>query len=187
MSILQSVVYIVNADNIIVEVAENWAGFALENEGLALSAADVLGRDLLDFVSGKVTMSYWQGQLDWVRHGNQARVIHYRCDAQLQKRWMRVELCPEAGGNVRFIHQLVAAEQRAYPVYFVSARHRSLLSHIRCSLCNRIKIKGHWLEVDALREQNLACSADTYLVTYGLCASCVENNGLAEMRAALKK
>jgi len=171
------VIYLVNSDNIIVEVNQNWDAFAHENNGENVAQSEVVGRSVLDFVTGKVTRNYWQELLNRARDTLQPMTIDYRCDAPSLKRWMRMELQREENGNLRISHQQLATAPRSKPIHFKPARHRGQQTHIRCSFCSRIKIKEHWHEADdAAHHSNEVTHTDghTFHVTYGLCGECVK-------------
>ncbi|PIQ51976.1 MAG: hypothetical protein COW02_11950 [Comamonadaceae bacterium CG12_big_fil_rev_8_21_14_0_65_59_15] len=172
MSEYVPVIYLVNRDNLLTEVNEGWAAFAQANQGDAIPASAVLGRSVLEFVSGKVTKQYWQNLLERARASDKPVQVDYRCDAPLLKRWMRMELQVLEGGSLRISHQQIAQQARARPIYFARSQQRGKYSYVRCSLCNKIKVAEQWLEPDCLSE---GTASNTVInVTYGLCGKCSE-------------
>lgn len=161
MSEYAPVVYSIDSDNLITDVNAAWGDFLSENS--EIGAPDILGRSLLDFVSGKVTRQFWLRQFDLARERG-ALSVEYRCDAPGLKRWMRMELRRIEGNGLRIFNELLASEKRPAPVYFLPATQRGKDTFICCSLCSRIKDADRWCEPDG--------RVSTYRVTYGLCQDC---------------
>ncbi len=172
MSAYLPVVYIVNRDNLIIAVNDAWDRFAVENQGEAILKSAVLGHSVLDFVSGKATQSYWQRLLARARQRTTPLQVDYRCDAPLLKRWMCMELSLLDNGDLRISHTQLQSQPRKNAVCFVRAAQRGKHSYIRCSLCNRVKNKEQWVEPEEVG------AAPPLQVTYGLCESCVQFDGL---------
>jgi hypothetical protein len=160
-----------NAQKEIVSVGHEWDRFALENGAPELTGDKVIGRPLLDFVTGNVTRQFVMALLDLVQHGKPAIELDYRCDSPRERRFMRMRVARLATGEIHFLHQTLRTELRDHRVYIATAKQRSRHTPIRCSMCNLIKPAHHWVEPDQLpfRERG---SKSEILVIYGICNSC---------------
>ena len=155
------VIYSIDSDNLIVEVNTGWDHFLLQNNDADSTA--VVGRSILDFISGKVTKQFWIKQFNLVRERGTAS-IEYRCDAPDLKRWMRMNLRLLDDNRVQITNELLAYEKRTRPIHFLPASQRGRQTAIRCSLCNKLKSTESWFEPDELHDQT-----GTFHVTYGIC------------------
>ncbi len=160
------VIYLINSENLIVELNQEWDEFASENNGGDLSCTEVIGRPLMDFVSGKSTKQYWENIFNKARSDNQATTLEYRCDSPSVKRWMRMEILPLVDGNLRISNDTLSTKERPYPIHFERMSQRGKHTFIRCSLCNKLKIKDIWIEPDEFAAKH---RISTFAVTYGVC------------------
>lgn len=171
------VIYIINPDNLIIQINDAWDKFAAENQGDAIPKVAVLGHSVLEFVSGKVTQRYWQNLLERARHSTAPLRVNYRCDAPNLKRWMQMELRLLDNGDLRISHVQRYAQHRKNAVFFVRALQRGKQGYIRCSMCNRVKSAERWVEPEEIGVAT--ATTHTLQVTYGLCESCAQFDGLS--------
>ncbi|MEW5903093.1 MAG: hypothetical protein AB1722_01935 [Pseudomonadota bacterium] len=164
--------YLLDSENLIVSVGGEWDEFARANDASGLSGTAVIGRPLLDFISGKVTRGYVLKLLDHVSTHGQPIELDYRCDSPETRRFLRMIIMPLAGGGVRFRHRLLREEARALPVHFHRAAERVRDSHVRCSMCNHIRVAGCWGEAEALLPLHELRKG--VAVIYGLCQTCMQ-------------
>lgn len=90
--------YVLDQDNLIISIEGVWDEFAGQNDGVGVFKSEVLGKPLLDFISGKVTKQYWLDLFDKVRIAGQTISIDFRCDAPFERRFMRMSLQPDNVG-----------------------------------------------------------------------------------------
>lgn len=161
-----AVVYLLNPENLIIEINQEWDMFASENEGLNISKDDVVGRSILDFVSGKTTKQYWAEMFDRVRLAKAPVDLDYRCDSPSVMRWMGMKLQSLNNGDLRISNETYAIKNRPHPIHFELATQRGKDTFIRCSVCNKLKHKGAWIEPDDLAAKH---QISKFIVTYGVC------------------
>lgn len=165
------IVYEIDQANIITTVNANWKAFAQANGAPELDDVKVIGKPLLDFISGNVTKRFWLNLLTYVRTDNCSYSFSYRCDGPNLKRYMKLEIAPLGAFNLRITSTLLHAKPRLLQVDFKRAQQRSAQSIIRCSLCNKVAHNKQWLEADELN-RGLKTSL---VVTYGICPVCHAN------------
>lgn len=160
--------FLLNEQNEIVAVGEHWDAFALENDAPELVGNAVIGKPLLDYVSGNVTRRFVHQLLQAVRANQQDLALDYRCDSPLQRRYMRMSI-RHMNGNLHFEHSVVALEARKRPLKFIKAQQRSKETKIRCSMCNLVRQAEEWLEPECVLPGD---ASGEMLVIYGVCESC---------------
>jgi hypothetical protein len=171
-----SVEFVINQNNDIVKVCQDWDRFARENNAPELLGAAVIGHPLSEFVSGIITKKFISNLLSIARSRKDPVAFEYRCDSPQVRRYMKMEVHCIAGGNVRFIHTELRTELRIRPINFIRKTIREKNTLIRCSMCNLVLIKNYWgeFEVDA----NSSSVTEVY-VTYGICPACQAKLGAA--------
>lgn len=161
--------FLLDACDCIETVNPSWDAFARANGAPELAGAGTIGKPLLSFVSGNVTRRFTQALLERTRRDGREIGIDYRCDSPEFRRYMRMSATPLTEGRLRLAHRETHIERRAHPLYFVTAEQRERDIHVRCSLCNRLKYRGAWVEGEsAWRESGLAL----FRVIYGVCPAC---------------
>lgn len=166
-----AVEFILDAEDRIIRVNSSWSAFARANGAPELAVDAILGKPLLDFISGKVTREYVQRLLSAARHRRQGVGLDYRCDSPTTKRYMRMEAAPWEGGEIRFTHRVMRIEARPAPLCFEKATERGRDTLVRCSACNRLKWQNAWVEGEALP---LGGGRAPIRVIYGVCPACQE-------------
>jgi len=156
----------VDQDNVIVRVNPAWDSFAHANDGAALANDAVLGLNLLDSISGKVSKNFTLAVLALARRGEREVVFDYRCDSPRVRRFMRAHVNADSSGAVHYLHEHLYSETFPHLVTFKTATQRGRNTLLRCSICNHVRQDGLWRTpesqvVDALIE-----------VIYGVCPSC---------------
>lgn len=161
--------YVLDQDNLIISIEGAWDEFVIRNDGDSVFKNEVLGKPLLNFISGKVTKQYWLDLIDKARTSGKVMSIDFRCDAPFERRFMRMTLQPENTGVVRLSTICIAKQRRARHLYFRCAKERTKNTILRCSNCNRLRVKENWLEADEfVLHQKTSCLD----VIYGVCQDC---------------
>lgn len=163
--------FILDSGNLIREVGGDWDRFALKNGAPELTGVHIIGRSLLDFVTGNVTRQFLLALLHVVREDRSSIELEYRCDSPLLRRYMLMQVSRAEDGNLRFQHSVLRIEPRDRVVSFKVAPQRGRDTHVRCSMCNRIKALGDWVEPDIMI-RNQKSQNDELAVIYGICESC---------------
>lgn len=161
--------YEVDCDDSIVSVDDSWLAFASSNQAPELSVKNVIGKSLIDFVSGNISRQFWLGILHIARNSTVPICIEYRCDSPKSKRFMRLEITHLGEGRLRFISTLLRDVDRPVTVHFQRARERNRHTLVRCSMCNRILYRGTWIEAE---EMYPSAESITLQVIYGVCPDC---------------
>lgn len=180
-SILQSLVYRVDADNRISWVNEVWSEFALANLGASVMPPGVIGRDLLDSVSDSTVREIYRAILFRVRAGA-AVEFNYRCDAPDKRRIFEMRICALDHGGAEFASTLLHEEIRP-TVLLLEPGHARNESFLRvCSWCQKVATPdGQWLPVEEAAAQLRLLEVEQLpAITHGICAGCY-----AEMKAKL--
>lgn len=164
--------YVLDTDNLIAQVGGDWDGFARRNDAPELCGASVVGRPVLDFISGKVTRTYLLKLLDRVSAEGVPIELDYRCDSPATRRFMRMRISCREGGGVLFQNRMLREESRAVAVHFYRPAERIRGSFVRCSMCNHIQVEGGWGEAESLL--SLRELRKGVAVIYGICQECMQ-------------
>lgn len=165
----ESIVYELDVDNNIVSVNPVWQSFAVANHAPELSVDQVIGKPLMQYISGNTTKQFWQALLDKARKANVALHLDYRCDSPDLRRFMRIKVCRGDSDKLLFESALLRIEPRPVSIHFKRAQQRGGDTKVRCSFCNHILHKSHWVEAESLVTGNMVVTLD---VTYGICPKC---------------
>jgi len=189
---LDGTAYVVDAGGAIVAYGRpNWANFASKNGGPAIAdPANILGRKLLDFVSGeavKASIQRFMEDLRMQRTG--AVVVPYRCDAPAFVREMRLAITPleRAGESPGFLfHSVMLSETMRPPLDIYD--HKALASMLdeerrlpilaMCSYCLKVRFppggtdqsKG-WVSGE---EYYRLGGISAVRISHGICPECME-------------
>ncbi len=168
-------VHEVDSDDRIRSVNADWEAFARENGAPELTAATVVGRPLLDFITGDELQQLHLMLMLRVRVSTEPVDLPFRCDGPRQRRWMRLRISPLADGGLRFEGRI---ERRAFrdavPLFDRDAPH-SLEEFVTvCSWCKRMLVGEEWVEVEVAVERLALFEREPMPgLTHGICSSCV--------------
>lgn len=161
--------YRLDAQDGIIWVSQTWDGFALANDGNGCLGNGIKGSSLWGHITGDATRMWLKSLISVARNCDKVREVAYRCDSPTERRYMRMRIIPEAGGNVLVEHAIVgrvARVHRVHPVYKPSS------ALLRCSSCGRVLHEGAWVESD--HPEIIAQTSHRGLlpVVYGICDGC---------------
>jgi hypothetical protein len=167
---IKKTIYWIDRKKRIISVSDLWDRFAQENGGSGISATDVQGRSLWDFVIGDTARMWLEALLQLTVLKNETVVRPYRCDSHQLKRYMQMHLVPEDSGILKVEHVLLSTENRIVPVFIRHSPQRSNEHiHARCSVCGRIENNQLWEEPDLYKS-----SGSIHLnVIYTVCPDCL--------------
>jgi hypothetical protein len=171
-SLNDSVIYELDVNNNIVAVNQLWQSFALENNAPELSHDYVIGKPLMQYISGNVTKRFWETFLEKVRLSNAVIHLNYRCDSPDLRRFMQIKAYRDACDGLHFESTLLRTEPKPASIYFKRSQQRSADTKVRCSFCNHILYKNHWVEAESLVTGKHSVSLE---VNYGICPKCQES------------
>ncbi len=136
--------YEVDANDRLLAVSPDWDVFAQANDGPGALSRHVLGRPLLDFLTGDATRMFIRAVFEATRVTRQPRTLPYRCDAPDLTRQLEMTVTPLARNALRVEHRLLASQARQR-----RAALRALHPHdggpprwLRCSQCLRLAMPG---------------------------------------------
>lgn len=167
--------YRLDAADRIVEIGGCWNDFALANAGESVLAECVLGSNVYDHVSGDASRMFLHTLLTATRSLARDTTRPYRCDSPGIKRFMEMSLLPLAEHGVMVAHRMIKVETLPGHYEFIASKKLPHLPNriVRCSICNRIKHAGEWLETDRAGALGLlSCSGPTPVI-YGVCDACM--------------
>ena len=156
----------VDQHNVIVSVNAAWDDFAHDNEGAHLAQGSVLGSNLLDAISGRVSKNFTLTLLELARRRERDVIFDYRCDSPRLRRFMRAHMHSDEIGVVHYFHQHLYSEAFPHLVAFKTATQRGRGTLMRCSICNHVRQAGLW------RTPESCDSGVLNEVIYGVCPSC---------------
>jgi hypothetical protein len=164
----------VDARGRISHVNDEWLDFAAEN-GWPISAADVVGRPLMEFI-GNPELHYLYGLLlARLRAGRGPVRYQYRCDAPDCRRFMQMVLQfdPETR-EIEFASKILSIERRAPQAILNDTHAHDDGSLDVCSCCKRVNMAGRWTEIeDAVVRLNLLGREDLPRINHSVCQDCV--------------
>jgi hypothetical protein len=166
--------YRLDADDRICEVGGPWDEFARANEGERLLSERVIGTDFYSYISGDISRMYVRTIFGGVRALNREATRTYRCDSPNIKRFMEMTVRPESGGNLHVAHRLLRTEPLPATFRFVGHAGKGSDFIVRCSMCNRLKLRGHWCEPEVFREHGPEFPEGAAPVIYGVCSACFD-------------
>jgi hypothetical protein len=129
----------------IIAVSPEWDQFALDNDGRAACQDQVVGRRLMDAITGDPVRMFMTALLLRVRASGQVEAVPYRCDSPTTKRRYVMLLEPLTEGTVLVSHHLENEELTGLLIRVRTADYGQR-AHQRCSICCRIKEAGLWVD-----------------------------------------
>ena len=109
--------YILNSDQIIVSVCDNWNKFAIENGAEMLISKNVIGTSIWDYIKGETTRMWFDTLLQFVSIKKEKIERPYRCDSPGIKRFMNLSVSFEGNGLIKLEHIIVKTEPMNEPVF----------------------------------------------------------------------
>jgi len=170
----QDIEYIIDEHDLMTWVNEAWDDFALCNDAPNLLSAQVLGRDWREFVQGDTNRMYMEAMLSAARILGKRIGQSYRCDSPSDKRYVKLTVEPQEKGHIKFRHHTTKVVPQKYIVNFVVPKTPVKGGKVafRCSMCNRVKLQGQWMEVEDAVDSKLIAAGSTVSVYYAICPSC---------------
>jgi hypothetical protein len=167
------VCYEIDGQDVIRSVNEAWLQFAVANGANRLGLDDVLGRCLWDYIPDPDTLALYRMLVGHVRESGRNVGFTYRCDSPDLRRVMRMQVKLLENGWIEFRSVVRRHEERDRAVFFAAATTGAKQFAFRCSLCNRLRFRGEWMEVpDAISEGKILDTDSTLQVAYAICERC---------------
>jgi len=145
-------------------VGGDWDEFALENQGPAAVANEVLSTKLDDHIVGEDTRSAVIGLLEAVFETQKEIKLDCRCDSPRHLRRVQLSIRPMKDNRVLMVHDLRDVQSFVKP--FANWHYRHDATAAKCSFCNAVRQDGGvWIAPEALETHPTA-------VRYVMCETC---------------
>ncbi len=180
--------YLIDKENVIAEVSENWLAFARNNAWASECRPDnVIGQPLWRFIQGKATRHLYEQIFRQIRGGKRVGPIPFRCDSPEEKRYMSLLPLSSPDGGIRIVSHVVRTEPCDSVKLFDQNTPRSTHFIRICSVCKKIATPdAEWVEVEeGLIRLRLFEADELPELTHGLCPACYQHV-LAELESSDK-
>jgi hypothetical protein len=171
----QTYSYLIDINDIIVSVSENWKSFAEENLGVsACLPENVIGTSLLDHIHDLETKHLYELILQKVRENKRKATFSFRCDSPDKRRFLELSVIPMKDGFVELKSHIMRTEHRKSVELMRSDIKRSEEYLKICSMCKKIALsETEWEEVEiATKKMKLFELEVLPQLTHGFCQSC---------------
>ncbi len=172
-------IYWLDQHDIIRKVDDYWDNTLEDPTAKRVRKSEILGKPLFEFICDDITRMFIRTLLQSARLLMQPLCRPYRCDSPTEKRYLQMTIALESDGLLSVAHELIKTEPLFKPVFFQtvssSMANSQGGSHIRCSICNRVRLSRHisWQEVDSLAV--IAEAKHPISVIYGVCSDCMSS------------
>ena len=160
----------------ILSVGPAWDDFARNNQGAFLTAPQVIGNSLWDYISDPTTRELYRSLLARVHDDVPQVQFTFRCDSPTRRRLLQMKMTPAEDATTLFTVLPISFVDRDLVPFLVVDRHRSGELLRMCSWCNRVPLtESAWVEVEeAVERMTMFHSADPPAITHGICPRCEE-------------
>jgi hypothetical protein len=175
--------YVIDGDDRIVTVCDNWLRSALQNQPDILIKLDsVLERSIWDSIEGPEAQFIYKTLLANIREKRHPITLPYRCDTLDKRRFLELTIIPLAFSHVKFISFCKHEENRTAVPLLDPGFPRSPEYVRMCSMCKKVAITGdYWAEVEvAIVSLKLFEKPVLPQITHGFCPECYRT-ALAEI------
>jgi len=169
-----SVVYRINAADIIEDVNDAWARFAIENDA-PLLATEVIGRSIWDYIAGPEVRHVYASVFERVRKQHCQLSFPFRCDSPELYRAMRLSISPMSEGRIELCSVLETIRTQPRTLDILQRKAGSSPSSVvqMCSWCKAIALGAEWKSIEqAMEELSLFTQESMPGVVHALCDSC---------------
>ena len=171
----QVIQYIIDTENRITYVSDDWWLFAEENgAGRECYPPQLLGRSPWDFIAGEETRQLYGILIAKTRAEKREIRVPIRCDSPERRRQISIALKSVGDGHIEFLCRTLKVDPRA-PVELLRQDVTRSDRIIRiCSFCKKIAAAGdEWIDTERAIEQ-MALFSDTALprLSHGVCPAC---------------
>lgn len=141
--------YAIDAHDRIVAVDEVWFSFARANGADELARRPgPIGQSLFAFIGDLTTSHLYGACFDRVRRTGQPMRVPFRCDSPARRRFLEMEIAPDATDGLELRTTVVAVEPRP-PVALLDPARPAADELLRmCSWCKAVATPERWCEVE---------------------------------------
>ncbi len=153
--------YDLSSENRITAVSGGWDAAAVANTGFNCVAKKVVGRNILDFVSGFQTQTYVNALLFAARTSGKSVSNTYRCDSDVAPRLIYMTVSPRDNGQLRVMHRdIPIAVAPEVPLF------EGQILRGQCGQCYALHLNKDWVAAGVGHDMFMAP------VSTGLCPKC---------------
>ena len=173
MNPASTIVYRIDAEDRLVHVNEAWCDFARNNDGAAVTPANVLGTSLWQHITEPTVHDIYVRLVKRARGGHPT-AFDYRCDAPGWRREYRMTIAGQPDGSVEFASRLLSQTPRPVIRLLDAQQPRDRRLVRVCSWCHCISAGGdRWLQLEAgVNELKLMAGDTLPRLTHGICPAC---------------
>ena len=169
--------HIVDKNDFILSVSENWRSFSEENFGAeTCSPENAVGSSLWDHIRDPETKHVYEIIIQKVRRYKRQATFSFRCDSPAERRFLELSVIPMKDGTIEFESRIIRTELRK-PVELLKTDIKRSDNFIKiCSMCKKIAISEmQWEEVEiAIQKLKLFDKDVLPQFTHGVCRSCYD-------------
>lgn len=170
-----SVLYHVDANNVLTWVNPEWWAFAQRNDAPEMEPSKVLGKCLWDFIDDETTLRLYQLMTMKVQTEGATVRVPLRCDSPDRRRLIELVLSPLPEQGVCYSAITLREQPRSSVELLDRAGKRDLRFIRMCGWCKRIPMKGEWLELEvAVERMGLMKQSTLPKITHGICPRCLD-------------
>ncbi|QDV72619.1 hypothetical protein [Botrimarina mediterranea] len=184
---IHRVTYAIDASDCIVDVGDDWAAFADENEGSDhLKPETVVGESLWRYIRGATLVELYKAIFAQVRRSGEAVDFRFRCDSPGFQRRMRMRVEPLNQGLLGFLSETLSVTPREAPLS-AHAYDAGFGVLKRCSICNLFELSdGDWTDaVTAVQHDAVLDRQGRIQIVWTVCPHCRKELRAMADRAAL--
>jgi hypothetical protein len=169
--------HIVDKNEFILSVSENWRSFSEENFGAETCLPEnAVGSSLWSHIRDIETKHLYEIILQKVRRYQRQATFSFRCDSPKERRFLELSVIPMKDGTVEFKSRIIRTESRK-PVVLLNPDKERSDDFVRiCSVCKKIAIsETQWEEVEiAIQKLKLFEKYELPQFTHGVCRPCYD-------------
>jgi hypothetical protein len=167
-------VHRIDGDDVIRYVNDEWVAFAMANGAPDLTAENIVGHSIHDFIAGAETRHVYRMLLARVRSRRLTLRVPFRCDSPTNKRCMTLHMRPHGATGVEFISELRHEEARS-PIALLDTDAARCEEIVRiCSWCKRVLTGQRWEEIEAaIAARDLMRCTEMPQLKHGMCPECL--------------
>lgn len=173
-----SYTWMIDQDDLILAVNENWVEFARCYHPRGGQLADVVGTSIWDYISGRKTRLAYHRLIEKTRRTGEPQVALFRCDCPDYRRWMLLNFHGNSQGGVRFESNIGREDRRPRVRLLETTVPRDGDREVKqCSWCYHVEgPDGDWVEVeDAMRALDIdPASHRMPRLSYAICPFCAD-------------
>lgn len=177
--------YVIDEEDRIVHVSDNWLAFAEENQAGASCHPDrILNQSIWNFVDGVEATHLYETMIKRIRQKHGAISFPFRCDSPDKRRYLELTMVPLNTARIEFTSRIIREEPRDVVELLAPDAARSDEILTICSMCKKVKLEppdDRWVEVEAAVEKLRLFEKDVLpQLSHGLCRDCFAA-GMAEI------